>query len=358
MGRVLTMALGWVIAILGGFFVVAGGTLALLGGSLYYVIVGLAMILSGALIGRGDARGRWLFIALWLGTAVWAVWEVGFDALQLIPRVVAPTVLLILVLLTGWRRARPRAYSRAVPAFAAGVAALVGGTLLLRDQRVEAQGAMEPARTGPANGSTTGEADGDWRDYGGTLSGRRYSALGDITPANVGKLQLAWTQRTGDLPDVAETTEHKREYHSEATPIHIGDTLYTCTPHSFVQAIDATTGRTKWSWNESAKRAGNNYLVCRGVAHYEAPAGTPCPNRIFATTFNAKLVALDADTGKICAQLRHQRCDRLAREHGRIARLRSDRHFATSGGQRAADHRRAYYRQRQSRHPERRRARL
>ncbi|MGJ3627221.1 hypothetical protein AB5I41_10270 [Sphingomonas sp. MMS24-JH45] len=61
----------------------------------------------------------------------------------------------------------------------------------------------------------TGEADADWRDYGGTLSGRRYSALADITPQKNGRLELAWTQRTGDLPVAAETKEHKREYHSK-----------------------------------------------------------------------------------------------------------------------------------------------
>jgi len=147
----------------------------------------------------------------------------------------------------------------------------------------------------------TGEADNDWMEYGGTASGRRYSSLADITPGNAERLTLAWTQRTGDLPVAAETTEHKREYHSEATPIHTGNTLYSCTPHSFVQAIDATTGRTKWSWHEVANVQGNNYLVCRGVAYFEAPAGTPSPHRIFAPTFNARLVVLDAETGQVCS---------------------------------------------------------
>ncbi|MBB3347672.1 membrane-bound PQQ-dependent dehydrogenase, glucose/quinate/shikimate family [Sphingomonas sp. BK069] len=297
MGRLLTVALAWVVAILGGFFAVAGGVLASLGGSPYYVIAGIAMVASGALLGRGHPAGRWLYVAVWVGTLLWAIWEVGLDGLQLIPRLVAPTVLLALVLLTGWRRG-PRARSRAVPAVAAGVAALAGLGLMLGHQDVAAQA---PA---PGNGALaaapTGAADADWRDYGGTSAGRRYSALADITPQNVGKLQLAWTQRTGDLPMPAEATEHKREYHSESTPIHIGDTLYTCTPHSFVQAIDATTGRTKWSWHEAAKVEGNNYLVCRGVTYFEAPAGTACPRRIFAPTFDARLVALDADTGRPC----------------------------------------------------------
>lgn len=300
MGRFLTVILGWAVAILGGFFSVAGGVLLAWHGSPYYLITGIAMIASGALIGRGDPRGRWLFVAIWLATLVWAVWEVGLDGLQLVPRVVAPTVLLVLVLLTGWGGRRPRARSRAVPAAVGVGAVLLTGGILVRGQDLDAQGSVSASPVPVAANGAGAEADGDWTEYGGTLSGRRYSALNDITPANVGHLELAWTQRTGDLPDAAEAVEHKREYHSEATPIHIGNTLFTCTPHSFVQAIDATTGKTRWSWHEDAKREGNNYLVCRGVAHYQAPAGTPCPNRIFAPTFNARLVALNAETGRPC----------------------------------------------------------
>ena len=156
-----------------------------------------------------------------------------------------------------------------------GIAALVVAMPMLRTRPAEAQDPDTLSRQTPASLPIAAQAPvGDWTDYGGTLSGQRYSALSQITPDNVGKLELAWTQRTGDLPDRAESVEHKREYHSEATPIHIGDTLYTCTPHSFVQAIDATTGKTKWSWHEDAAIAGNNYLVCRGVTYFDAPAGT------------------------------------------------------------------------------------
>jgi quinoprotein glucose dehydrogenase len=285
------------VAILGGFFAVAGAVLASLGGSPYYLIAGVAMVVSGALLGRHPRYGRWLFVAIWVGTLIWAIWEVGFDGLQLVPRLVAPTVLLVLVLLTGWSGRFRQSHAYAMPA-AVGVLLTLGVCgIAINGEGVEAQ---EAASSAAIPNAPTGEADGDWRDYGGTPSGRRYSALADITPQNVGRLELAWTQRTGDLPMEAETKEHKREYHSEATPIHIGDTLYTCTPHSFVQAIDATTGKTKWSWHEDAKIEGNNYLVCRGVTYFEAPAGTPCPRRIFAPTFNARLVALDADTGRPC----------------------------------------------------------
>ena len=294
MKRLFAAVLAWSIALLGGFFVIAGGVLTALDGSPYYVIAGLLMIGSGALVGRNDPRGRWLFVALWLGTLVWAVWEVGLDGLQLVPRLVAPSVLLILVLLTELPLRRVRRH--AVPAVAIGLLGVIGAGYAVHGNPLQAHsGDYAPALLPPASG-----ADESWSAYGGTIAGQRYSSLAQITPANVGRLELAWTQRTGDLPDAAESVEHKREYHSEATPVQIGNTLYTCTPHSFVQAIDATSGLTKWSWNETASRTGNSYLVCRGVAYFEAPAGTPCPRRIFAPTFNARLMALDADTGRPC----------------------------------------------------------
>lgn len=294
--RIYAQAIGWVVALLGGFFLVAGAELAWLGGSIYYVLAGLAMIVSGALVGRGDRRGQILFLLLWLATLVWAVWEVGFDGLQLIPRVVAPTILLLLVLLPLIGRGTRRPGM----ACAAGVAAVAVLGLGFAHAALSPHALFAQTPDAPAGSPQPGAA-GDWTHYGGTLAGDRYSSLAQITPANVGRLQLAWTQRTGDVVMPDEAVKHLREYHSEATPIHVGDTLYTCTPHSYVQAIDATSGKTKWSWHTNADISGNSYLVCRGVSYYEAPAGAQCPHRIFAPTFDAKMYALDADTGRPCA---------------------------------------------------------
>ena len=287
----------WFMALLGGFFAVAGAVLLAAGGSPYYVLVGIAMVASGALWGRGRESGRTLYLAVWVATLLWTIWESGFDWLQWVPRLLAPTVLLVLFyapalprLLRG-RRGRVAAVTALVALF--GVAL----TPLLAPGRLVAQEAHPAAAPVPAIDPGLS----DWQQYGGTLAGTRYSALGQINRGNVTKLELAWTQRTGDLPDRAESVEHKREYHSEATPIHIGDRLFTCTPHSVVQAIDATTGRTLWTWKNAAPREGNGYLVCRGVSYFRAPAGTACPDRIFAPTFDAKLVALDANTGRPCA---------------------------------------------------------
>ena len=53
---------------------------------------------------------------------------------------------------------------------------------------------------------------------------------------------MAWHRHTGDGPLRPEVLHH-REYHSEATPLKVGDTLYTCTPHRWAVASEATTGR-------------------------------------------------------------------------------------------------------------------
>ena len=296
---VYSTLIGWLLAFVGGFFAVAGAQLLYLGGSAYYLLTGLAMLLSGALIGRGDRRGSLVFLGIWVATLIWAVWEVGIDPLKLVPRVVAPGVLLVVVFLPWLGRSFRRSDVRAGAATAVvGIVAAVFVWPLFQSGGLHAETAPPPVTA-----ATPGHD--NWSVYGGTLAGERFSSLGQITPENVAQMQVAWTQRTGDLPDAAETVTHTREYHSEATPIHVGNTLYTCTPHSFVQAIDATTGKTKWSWALKADRTGNSYLVCRGVAYFEAPAGTPCPRRIFAPTFDARIVALDADTGRECTAFGH-----------------------------------------------------
>jgi len=140
MGSKLARALGWIIALLGGFFVVAGAVLLSLHGSPYYLIAGLAMIVSGGLVGRNDWRESKLFIMIWIATLIWAVWEVGFDGLQLGPRVVAPTVLLVLIMLVDWRGGEAfgrSGFSRPAPVLAAGVAVVFMGMFAAHGRGVD-----------------------------------------------------------------------------------------------------------------------------------------------------------------------------------------------------------------------------
>ena len=99
-GSVLVRLLGIVIALIGLTLTIGGGQLIMLGGSAYYLIVGLLMIVSGGLLALLKPLGGWLYIAIFIGTVVWALWEVGLNGWALVPRVVAPLVLLIAVVLS------------------------------------------------------------------------------------------------------------------------------------------------------------------------------------------------------------------------------------------------------------------
>src|SRR4030095_12714104 len=83
------------------------------------------------------------------------------------------------------------------------------------------------------------------------LRGAHSSALDDITPANVGALTVAWTYRTGERSDGgAEDTATA----FEATPILVGGALYFSTPRSRVVALDAETGRERWTFDPHVAR--------------------------------------------------------------------------------------------------------
>ncbi|ACM04046.1 hypothetical protein [Cereibacter sphaeroides] len=89
-----------VVCLLLGITLLAGGIwLILLGGSWYYGIAGLGLLLVGILLFRRSFAAVWLYLAVWAGTVVWAFWEVGTDWWAQMPRLVGPTLILILVLL-------------------------------------------------------------------------------------------------------------------------------------------------------------------------------------------------------------------------------------------------------------------
>src|SRR4029077_5652478 len=63
-----------------GLALAAGGVwLAVLGGSLFYVIAGLGVLITGALLIVGRRSALWVYAAVLIGTLVWGIAEVGFD---------------------------------------------------------------------------------------------------------------------------------------------------------------------------------------------------------------------------------------------------------------------------------------
>jgi quinoprotein glucose dehydrogenase len=296
---------GFLFLIVGLVLGIGGIWLAAVGGSLYYLCAGAGVAATGWLMLIRRTAALWLYALVLLGTVLWAIGEVGFNGWGLEPRIVAPTVLGLWLLLPWVRRGLGPNTKRAALA-PAGAAALAIVVLIV--------GFFNP---GGISGTATASmmagqvdnsvADGDWAYYGRTPKGDRFSPLNQITPDNVNKLQVAWTTQTGDRMRPGEDvggTDAGHEFNFEVTPLKIANTVYVCTGHSWVEALDAATGKIKWKFDPHANTDSDVYLACRGVAYYAAPAGKVtgglCQTRIISPVLDARVVALDAQTGKPC----------------------------------------------------------
>lgn len=296
-----TKLLAGVIGLIGLVLTVGGAWLAIVGGSPYYLITGIAMIASGWLLYRRRMLGAWLYIVVVAATILWAFWEVGTNGWALVPRVIAPLVLLIAVLLVmPLMSVRADRWKLAGGAIAAVILlTAVTGFTLGRINQPQVQAAL-PAASGVMADPALLQAGTDWPAYGGSESARRFSPLTQITPANVASLEQVWLTHTGDMPSSAA----KGTYGAENTPLKIGNMLYVCTPKSIVIALDPATGRQRWRFDPRVPDTAIPYTAaCRGVSYYAVPDAAPataCARRIIWGTLDARLFAIDASTGKPC----------------------------------------------------------
>ena len=296
-----------VIAIIGLVLTGGGGWLLSLGGSPYYLVTGIAFLVTAILLFRRSSAALWVYALVILGSLGWAIYEVGFDWWQLGPRGGVIVLLGLWLMLPAIRRplgfASPTGTRYAASALPLAVAVLVAigvaGFSLTQDPHdLAGDLPTDIVNATPALGGNVPA--GEWHQYGRTQYGQRYSPLDQINTDNVGTLQVAWQYQTGDvkLPDdVGETTY-------QVTPLKIGDTLYMCTPHNWAIALDAGTGKEKWKYDSnSGMNPDRQHQTCRGVTYYADPAatvGTACAARVYLPTSDARLIALDAATGDVC----------------------------------------------------------
>ena len=294
----ILMLLGGLLALIGAILTIGGAWLAIVGGSLYYLLAGLGLVASGVLLIRGRPWGAWLYLIVFALTVLWALWEVGLDGWALIPRVFGPAVLAILVVLAlplllpaRWR------WRSAFGAAGAIVLALLAGSALISISNDRSPGPMPAAGVAALSDPALMQAGADWPAYGGTQSARRFSPLAQITPANVNKLERAWTYHTGDLP------EHN--YGAETTPIKVGDRLYLCSAMNVLIALDPLTGTERWRYDPHVPDEWIPYTAaCRGVTYFAVPGADPagaCATRIIEGTLDGRIIAVDANTGRPCS---------------------------------------------------------
>jgi len=141
----------------------------------------------------------------------------------------------------------------------------------------------------------------EWRFYGGDAGGTRSSPLKQINRHNVGSLKRAWTYHMGEVDRGSNETDRHHIAPFESTPIMIDGALYFSTPSNRVIALDAETGKEIWRFDPQAGRAGpRQFFQHRGVAYWHGKAEDH--GRILYGTFDGRLIALDAKTGKPCRE--------------------------------------------------------
>jgi quinoprotein glucose dehydrogenase len=141
----------------------------------------------------------------------------------------------------------------------------------------------------------------DWAFYGHDAGGQRFSPLRQVNQANVAGLKPVWVFHTGDIADGHDGPRSGLE----TTPLFIDGRLYLTTAFNRVIALDPTTGRQLWAYDPKidTRTWYGDGLINRGVAAWRdpGPGRAACSLRLFEATLDARLVALDAATGRSCA---------------------------------------------------------
>ena len=161
--------LAFVMALIGIVLAIGGAWLVSLGGSVYYLIAGVAMLVSAWLLFRGSLIGGWIYLGLFILSAIWGFSEARGNAWAMVPWLIAPLVLLIAVLLVmpTLTIARHR-WKLAGGGILLGLVFVVASFVLLGAGGSDAIAAL-PAQNSPGMSDPSGLCDGRrlaglWRD--------------------------------------------------------------------------------------------------------------------------------------------------------------------------------------------------
>jgi alcohol dehydrogenase (cytochrome c) len=124
-------------------------------------------------------------------------------------------------------------------------------------------------------------AGANWLSYNGDYSGRRYSSLDQVNPANVSQLRAQWVFHS-PVPSVLE-----------ATPAVVNGVMFV-TAANDTFAVDAQTGRVIWHYS----RAISEGLIDDAAQHVSRGVGL-WRSRVYAETDNAHLLCLDGRSGHL-----------------------------------------------------------
>ncbi|MGB0580790.1 MAG: PQQ-binding-like beta-propeller repeat protein [Limisphaerales bacterium] len=123
----------------------------------------------------------------------------------------------------------------------------------------------------------------DWPVYLGGKERNLYSTLDQIDRSNVDKLKVAWTYDTGE----------KGGY--QANNLIVSGILFTPTATRKIVALDAATGKEKWTWDPANEHAGVGRGRQRGLVYWQNEKGG---EKRLLTGVRGHLFAVDPMSGK------------------------------------------------------------
>jgi glucose dehydrogenase len=133
-----------------------------------------------------------------------------------------------------------------------------------------------------------------WDQYLGGSDSSQYTALDQITPANVAQLQVAWEYPAGEGAA------------PQFNPIVVDGTMYVQTGGGQIAALDPVTGREKW------KSEATGRISTRGINYWQSADGS---DRRLVFLNDGLVRAIDARTGKYIANFSIDLRDALPAGH-------------------------------------------
>jgi alcohol dehydrogenase (cytochrome c) len=121
----------------------------------------------------------------------------------------------------------------------------------------------------------------NWPSYNGDYSGRRFTSLSEITPANVAQLRAQWAFH------IRESTG------LETTPVVVNGIMFVTSAND-AYALDARTGRAIWHYSRPVTEG----LVDDASQHHNRGVAL-WHSHVFLETDNAHLLCLDARSGHL-----------------------------------------------------------
>ena len=147
---------------------------------------------------------------------------------------------------------------------------------------LSAFGLAAPALAGAVDDARLRDAaqeSGNWLSYGRDYGQQRFSPLTQINRETIGRLVPKWIYQTGTTASF------------QATPIVVDGVLYLSMPFDHVAAIDAASGRELWRYEHQRRTT----KMCCGPASRGVAVAY---GKVFIGTVDARLIALDAASGK------------------------------------------------------------